>query len=47
MNLEDITLRGVTTVAGAVLVIELTLELFVKPAMENLPESITACRRRQ
>jgi len=37
MNLEDITLRGVTTVAGAVLVIELTLELFVKPAMENLP----------
>jgi hypothetical protein len=37
MNLEEITLRGVTTVAGAVLVIELMLELFVKPAMKNLP----------
>jgi hypothetical protein len=36
MNLEDLTLQAVTTVAGAVLVIELVLELFVKPAMENL-----------
>ena len=38
MNPEDITLHGATTVAGAVLVIELAMELVVKPAMENLPE---------
>jgi len=40
MNPQDITLRAVTTVAGAVLVIEMTLELFVKPALANLPAGV-------